>query len=180
MLRLLRVQWEKGDAIEVISNLLVIFDESFEEGGSERSLVTLSDFLASVDLKGGGLNLDACTKLLPLFENMLNECMHLPHIVFAAVNSVLMLCEAFGELIRQTRSIVVTGVDLSREERLKKCNACHTSLFRIRKRLETVIRQYNPASRGHESNVEGPGNKKSIGLGIVTAARKLTALILDI
>jgi len=172
-LRALRVQWEQGDSIQLISRLLVIFDESLEDGGNENDLVALSDFLSAADLKCGGLNLDACTKLLPLFESMLNECMHLPHVVLAAVSSTAMLCSAFGDLIRQTRAAVVVGVDLSREERLRKCNSCHASLFRIRKRLEAVMRQYAPR--------EGIDRKAHVQVqAILVAAKKLTALILDI
>jgi hypothetical protein len=169
-LRALRSQWVQGDSIQVISRLLVIFDESLENGGNENDLVALSDFLSAADLKTDGLNLDACTKLLPLFESMLNECMHLPHVIKATVDSTAMLCNAFGDLIRQTRAAVVVGVDLSREERLRKCNSCHASLFRIRKRLEAVMRAY-----GHKE-----GNTKALASAIVTSVKKLTSLILDI
>lgn len=169
-IRALQNQWVQGDSIQVISRLLVIFDESLEDGGNENDLVALSDFLSAADLKTDGLSLDACTKLLPLFESMLNECMHLPHVVKATIDSTVMLCNAFGDLIRQTRAAVVLGVDLSLEERLRKCNSCHASLFRIRKRLEAVMRAY-----GHKE-----GNNEALKKSIVTSAKKLTSLILDI
>jgi con80 domain of Katanin len=165
-LKTLRSQWEQGDIIQVISHLQVIFDEAMDNEGDEIGLVVLADFLQAIELRGNGLNLDACVQLLPIFESMVNECMHIEHVLVAAINSASMLCEAFGDLIRQTRAVVITGVDLSREERLKKCNSCHASLFRIKKRLEMVTRDYHKKNSVKASPV-------------LAASKRLTELIHD-
>merc|ERR1711871_1290851 len=141
-LKTLRAQWEKGDIIQVISLLQVISDEALESNGDESGLVVLADFLQAIELKGNGLNLDACVSLLPIFESIISKCMRIEHVIKAAVNSTTMLLEAFGDLIVQTRAINVMGVDLSREERLKKCNRCWDSLCGIRKKLDILNRQY--------------------------------------
>ena len=65
----------------------------------------------------------------------------------AAIDSTSMLCEAFGDLITQTRAVRIIGVDLSREERLKKCNRCYESLYRIRKRLDAVKRRHEKRAK---------------------------------
>ena len=137
--------------MQVISHLLVIFDESMEQSSSEVGLIVISDFLSAVELRGNGLNLDACVQLLPLFESLLNECIHIQPIILSVIHATGMLCEAFGDLISQTRAIKIRAVDLSGEERLKKCNSCHSSLYRIKKRLEYIRKHYiqNSGLNGH-------------------------------
>ena len=144
----------------MISLLQGIFDDSMDpSSGEEHSLVVLADFLSAVELKGNGLNLDACVQLLPMFESMINECMHLENVMKAAITSTSMLCEAFGDLITQTRAVNIMGVDLSREERLKKCNRCYESLYRIRKRLEVVKRRHGEKGPGILSPVTTSSNR---------------------
>ena len=123
-------------------------------------MVVIADFLSAVELKGNGLNLDSCAQLLPILEVMLDCGIAVEHIVITALNSTIMLCEAFGELIRQTRATATNGsvgVDISREERQRKCHMCYVSLDKIRSRLERVRQTYK--KRNGSANVLGAADR---------------------
>ena len=92
------------------------------------------------------MNLASCVKILPILEGMLDgglECLAL-----ASLRTAVTLAEVFGDLIRQTRSIMVAGgVDLSREDRLQKCNACHSVFCRIRSRIDSLRQKHKKSRR---------------------------------
>lgn len=141
-LGILRKHWERGEIDEVIAHL-----QSLQVMGQHdpKQLIPAADFFAAIELRGHGMNLAACVKILPVLEGMLDgniECL-----AFASLRTMVILVEVFGDLIRQTRSVMVAGgVDLSREDRLQKCNACHAVLCRMRTRLDSIRKKY-PKSR---------------------------------
>jgi WD40 repeat protein len=152
-LSLLRKHWERGEIDDVISHLL-----SLQVMGQQdpRQLISAADFFNAVELRGHGMNLAACANILPILESMLDgglECLAL-----ASLGTMITLGEVFGDLIRQTRSVMVArGVDLSREDRLQKCNACHVVLVRVRGRLD-LLRQKNKKSRRFVEVIERAQN----------------------
>jgi hypothetical protein len=139
-LRMLRQLWNQGQVLDVIEHLQGLNDA--------MQLNLLADFFNAVELRGSGLmSLDGCFKMLPILQSMLAPCGQQQQgqatVIFAVYKSLSSLLEAFGELIRNTRSVIVAGgVDLSREARLNKCNACHTIFAQARTRLETLRHQF--------------------------------------
>ena len=149
-LRMLRRLWEKGDMADVVDYLCNIHETTRHD---PLQLCLLADFFCAVHLRGNGLCLDSCVRLLPLLDSMLGQSRGLDaagsgsgpgggvHVCVAALRALVALCEAFGELIKSTRasaagpSSAYSPVDLSREERLGKCNLCHSILLRARGQL---------------------------------------------
>lgn len=141
-LRTLRQLWAKGEVLDAIDHLSILSD-SLQH--SPQNLQALADFFDSAELKGGGLSLDACVKLLPVLDEMIgtSDGWSSQHVVEATFKSLTSLAEGFGELIRNTRSVIVTGgVDLSREARLNKCNACHSVFFKAMNRVPQLKHQF--------------------------------------
>jgi hypothetical protein len=154
-LRLLKKLWAKGDLLDVID-----YVQTLSRGAAHDSahLILLADFFSSVQLRSAGpaLTLDACVGFMTCLDAIVtaNErgttglasagTTNSPvsgHVVAAVVKTFTDLCEGFGELIRSTRALSVGGVDLSREERLRKCNACHAVLERLKGRLDGLRQQ---------------------------------------
>lgn len=131
LLRVLRKYWEKGEVADAVVQI-----QSMHEGSRHDSnqIFPVADFFTSADLGACSLNLDICVALLPVLEAMTN--VPTEYIVQAALKGITVLQEAFGDLIRQTRATMsIGGVDLSREERLNKCNACHSIFVRVKGQL---------------------------------------------
>lgn len=60
----------------------------------------------------------------------------------------------FGPVIKSNVSAPPTSaVDLSREERYRKCYACHKSLLKIRTSVEGHLRQGKPSRQFKELNI---------------------------
>lgn len=146
-LKLLRLLWERGEINDCIDHLVVLSDTLSH---NSANLATLADFFDAAELRGNGLSLDSCVRLLPVLESMLVMERGFPseHVMYATFKSFTSLATGFGDLIRNTRATIVIsgGVDLSREERLNKCNACFEVFSRVAGRIDQFKRQYR-ASR---------------------------------
>lgn len=163
-LRMLRRLWEKGELADVIDYLCNIHESSRHD---PLQLCLLADFLLAVELRGNGLCLDSCVRLLPLLDGMLRglgeggmdgsgglgSIGSGEHVVNATYRSLINLLEAFAELIRTTRQhsgysgLPGAPVDLSREERLGKCNLCHSILMRIRGHSAVLRNNFSKSRR---------------------------------
>ena len=159
-LRLLKKLWAKGDLTDVID-----FVQTVSRGAAHDStqLILLADFFSSVELRGAGaaFTLDACVGFMVALDGIVtaNErgasglmtasagaSAAGAHVLNACCKAFAELCEGFGELIRATRALSVghrgslspvrPAIDLSREERVRKCNACHAVLERLKGRLD--------------------------------------------
>jgi hypothetical protein len=112
--RMLRKLWDRGDLTDVIDYLCTI-----EESAKHDSLqlVVLADFLTRIELRGNGLCLDSCVRLIPLLDAILatseqSRALHgsgtlkpaSSHITEAALKALMSLVKAFGELIALNRS----------------------------------------------------------------------------
>lgn len=143
-LKLLRQNWSKGNIIDVLETLQVLSDAMKMNNSQNINIIT--DFLSGIELKSQNMSLDDCTKLLPIIDDVLSYSNTAPpsEVVTASCYGALIgLAQCFGELIHNTRSVMVTGgVDLSREERLSKCSVCHTVFSRAKQRIETIRHQY--------------------------------------
>jgi len=147
-LRTLRQLWHKGEVMETIDHM-VMLSESIAD--STNNLITLADFLNDIELKGNGLSLDSCVRILPMLDKMIStkEGILSEHVVYSVYTALSSLSDSFGELISSTRSYIVAssgGVDLTREARLNKCNACHEAFSRASTKVDIFKRQFR-ASR---------------------------------
>jgi hypothetical protein len=147
-LRLLHRLWEKNEMDAILDHMSVL-----QEGAALDSsqLLVLSDFLSAVDLKDVGLTLHACLQYLRLLDTMIagfdSSGWKSSAIVSSVLKTLITLLEGFGNLIKQTRSVIsIGGVDLSAEERLQKCNACYQILYRIRGRMDQLRHQHRKDS----------------------------------
>lgn len=149
-LRLLRQTWNKGDVMSVLETLDVLKGAMMMDNPQNLSIIV--DFLLGVELKGQLLSLDACMELLPIIDAAVSySSSRSPQVetnIFATYRAYISLAQSFGELIRNTRSIMVAGgVDISREERLNKCNTCYEYFSKAKQRTE-VLRYKHRSSAG--------------------------------
>ena len=77
------------------------------------------------------LTLDLCTALLPLMIDLFNFTCE--DYLLQALAWTSRLVKAFGHVIKTTREapLLVKGVDITKEERLEKCQLCHGNLITI-------------------------------------------------
>jgi len=85
----------------------------------------------------GALNLDACQTLLPIMRDLM--CSKYDDFAVTGHQFAELLLQHFGDLISETREscarIPERQLDIAREERLGKCNACHQQFCEIQKSL---------------------------------------------
>merc|ERR1719401_1501009 len=85
----------------------------------------------------GALNLDACQTLLPIMRDLM--CSKYDDFTVTGHQFTELLLHHFGAIISETRQscarIPERQIDPPREERLRKCNACHQQFCEIQKSL---------------------------------------------
>jgi hypothetical protein len=145
ILQELRHNWIMGNEIDTIKHLKII-----GELKNSYDIFILTDFFSALSFEHQKLNLDSCVTILPIIENMLNTASShktsSDYIVIVVYKALIELASVFGELIRSTRSIIsiggISGVDISREERLRKCNVCYDTFKRAKQRVEVYSHQF--------------------------------------
>ncbi len=163
-IKVLKRMWERGDITGVIDHLT-----TFAEGSKHdrQQLIVLSDFFNAVTWKGSFMTLDICTQLMSILERMMSglnlstsepsdsssspssssapavNVINVEYITSAVLKSMCVLCDGYGDLIKTNSKgagLVAAGVDLSREERMRKCQSCYESMKLIAGRLGSVRR----------------------------------------
>jgi katanin p80 WD40 repeat-containing subunit B1 len=139
-IRILKRLWVKGDLQDVIEYIETISKGTVHD---PSQLILLADLFLSVELKGSNFTLDFCVGFMVVLESMIsiNERLSVNVVVSAALKGFTELCDGFGELIRSSRAMKMSGgggVDLSREERLRKCNVCHAVVDRLKGKLDRI------------------------------------------
>ena len=131
--RIMRRLWIKGDLEDVLEHL-----ESLSQGAvhDPSQLVLVADLFSFIELKGSNFTLQSCLRFMTLLDAMIstNERLNMGVVVCAVLKGYLELCGGFGEIIRSSNAMQMAGgggVDLNREERLRKCHACHTLLHKL-------------------------------------------------
>eukprot|EP01135_Chromosphaera_perkinsii_P007939 Nk52_evm11s1073 gene=Nk52_evmTU11s1073 len=127
-LKAVRSHWKMGDTKDAVDVLFRINDQS-----------VMVDVLNVLCLKPSLWNLDMCSKVLPhIFEIM--DSKYDAYIVTSCSCTKLIL-KHFGPMITSTMDAPPhKGVDISREERLQKCEKCYECLLRIKALLSKMIR----------------------------------------
>lgn len=86
------------------------------------------------------LTLDICTALLPLMIELFNFT-HEDYLL-QALAWTSRLVKAFGHVIKTTREApLAKGVDITKEERLEKCQSCHSNLITIQHLIAPLSRR---------------------------------------
>lgn len=130
----------KGDLQDVIEYMDTLIHGAVQD---PSQLVLLADMFSSVELKGNNFTLQACVGFMMILDSMIstNDGMRVGAVVCAVLKGFTELCVGFGELIRSARSMQLSGgsgVDISREERLRRCHTCHGIIFKIKERFERI------------------------------------------
>ena len=144
-IRMLRKLWQKSDMTDVLDYLKVLHEGSRLD---PSNMITLNDFFASINLKSIGLNLTHCLNMLQIFDTMLYDKSEI--CISTTVQSLVVLLQAFADLIHDTRHSLTGAsmVDISKEERLQKCNSCVSILSRMKtNRIEYIKKTYRKSNR---------------------------------
>lgn len=67
-LKILRKLWDKGDLNSAVEHLSTLYDSAKHDSSV---LVTIADFFTAIELRGNGLSLDLCAKIMPFLEQLL-------------------------------------------------------------------------------------------------------------
>lgn len=133
-LRLLKQYWERGDISTIVDHLKTIQMTCVHDPNGS---IVLADFFSSVDLCGSGIvSLDVCGKILPVLDDMLEA--KADEVLSASLMAITALADTFGPLIGETRSVIGRAVDISREERIEKCNKCHVVFCQIQEKCDVL------------------------------------------
>jgi katanin p80 WD40 repeat-containing subunit B1 len=110
-------------------------------GELEDAAVTV-DFLRSLPIQRDDFfTLDLCTAMLPTLIELLNHSQKEDYL-FLGLSMTQRLVKLFGNLIKTTREApIAKGVDLSKEERMEKCQACYNNLITINHLIVPLARR---------------------------------------
>jgi WD40 repeat protein len=137
-MRILKRLWMKGDLQEVVEYMDTLVHGAVHD---PSQLVLLADMFTAVELKGNNFTLQICVGFMSILDAMVStsDGLRVSAIVCAALKGFTELCVGFGELIKSARSIQLGGaVDLTKEERLRKCHACHGVVYKMKERFEKI------------------------------------------
>ncbi|PVD20329.1 hypothetical protein C0Q70_18483 [Pomacea canaliculata] len=123
-LQIVRAMWTSGNLKTAIDSAISMNDPA-----------VLVDVVNILNLKTSLWNLDLCTILLPKLKELMSskyECY-----VVTAGQAIKLVIRNMGQTIKTNLTAPPgIGVDISREERNKKCSRCHTALMDIRSMIE--------------------------------------------
>ncbi|KAL8622125.1 hypothetical protein ACOMHN_056610 [Nucella lapillus] len=123
-LQIIRAMWTSGSTKTAIESAISMNDPA-----------VVVDILSVLNMKTSLWNLDLCTVLLPQLKELLSS--KYDSYVLAAGQAVKLVMRNLGQTIKSNISSVPSiGVDISREERQKKCTRCYTVLMDIRGMME--------------------------------------------
>lgn len=119
-LQTVRVMWTSGNTKTAIDSAISMNDQA-----------VIVDVLNILNAKAGLWNLDICSCLLPHLKELLAS--KYETYVMIACDSLKIVLKNFGPVIKANLTAPPSvGVDISREERSRKCNLCYRVLMDIR------------------------------------------------
>eukprot|EP00118_Oscarella_pearsei_P007323 m.35327 g.35327 ORF g.35327 m.35327 type:complete len:644 (+) comp32097_c0_seq2:79-2010(+) len=133
-LRSIRSSWSTSNVRGAVSTAVAIEDDS-----------AVTDLLEILCLKLSFWNLDICSILLPRLLTLLKA--DFESYVSAACKAVKLILTNFSPVIKSNINASPSGfgIDLSREERIQKCHACHSLLMKVK---QATIERHSKASAG--------------------------------
>ncbi|TPX68879.1 hypothetical protein SpCBS45565_g02804 [Spizellomyces sp. 'palustris'] len=129
-IRCIRQTWDEANIRQAIETMIELKDSS-----------VCIDLLRIINLKPKLLTLDVAILLLPMLNELLFE-MYEDFIVTACA-TIRLLVKSFSHVIISTMnadSLSSPGVDISREDRIQRCRACHHGFIEISTTLEELKR----------------------------------------
>ncbi|KAL5022150.1 hypothetical protein ScPMuIL_001305 [Solemya velum] len=127
-IQIVRAMWTSGNTKTAIDSAISMNDPA-----------VMVDVLNILNSKQALWNLDICSILLSQLGDLLNS--KYESYVLTSCSSLKILLKTFGPVIKSNmESVPSIGVDISREERAKKCNMCYIQLGAIR---ETVAKRHS-------------------------------------
>jgi hypothetical protein len=137
-LQLLASMWTQGN----VAGAFALLRQLFDANDDPRRLTVVADFLRVVDLRADGVNLEACTQLLPVLNGLVG--LQFENHVVVGLRAVETLLGMFGRYAKQVRQAVPLpgGVDLSGEERLEKCQKFHDGITQTFSLMEALNRSF--------------------------------------
>ncbi|ESO90828.1 hypothetical protein LOTGIDRAFT_191659 [Lottia gigantea] len=134
-LQIVRAMWTSGNTKTAVDSAISMNDQA-----------VMVDILNVLNFKPTLWTLDLCSILLPQLKDLLNskyECY-----VTTTCQSLKLILKNMGPVIKANISSAPSiGVDISREERHQKCNACYQTLMAVRTLIEK--RQAIPGKLGN-------------------------------
>lgn len=109
--------------------------------GELEDAAIMADFLRALPQRDDFITLDLCTAMLPYLIELLNHSQKEDYL-FLALSMTQKLVKGFGLMIKTTREAPpAKGVDISKEERLEKCQSCYQSLVTIQHLIVPLTRR---------------------------------------
>ncbi|XP_077982577.1 katanin p80 WD40 repeat-containing subunit B1-like [Glandiceps talaboti] len=123
-LDVVRSIWTTGDIKTAVDSAIHMND-----------LAIVVDLLNVLCLKPAMWSLDLCVKILPKVEELINS--KYENYIHAGCQVIKLVMKSFSGLIKSNITAPpISGVDISREERYRKCKSCYESLLRTRSIVE--------------------------------------------
>lgn len=122
-LQIVRAMWTSGNTKTAVDSAISMKDPS-----------VIVDLLNVLNLKSGLWSLDLCSCLLPQVQDLMDS--KYDSYVTAACEALKIMLRNFGPVIKSNLTAPPSqGVDLSREERYRKCRQCYENLSIIRSKV---------------------------------------------
>ncbi|XP_052714062.1 katanin p80 WD40 repeat-containing subunit B1-like isoform X2 [Crassostrea angulata] len=122
-LQIVRAMWTSGNTKTAVDSAISMKDPS-----------VIVDLLNVLNLKSGLWSLDLCSCLLPQVQDLMDS--KYDSYVTAACEALKIMLRNFGPVIKSNLTAPPSqGVDLSREERYRKCRQCYENLCNIRSKV---------------------------------------------
>lgn len=152
--------WQKGKVPETLRLLSRLHEANPQDNGR---LTVLADFLHAIDLQltaveCGPLTLEAASPLLPVVRSLL--MIDFETHVLAGLKTLEALVALFGAFVLDVlQTPTARGVDLSREERVEKCQAFQQTMEKIQPRVVVLgkSKAFKVGSAVHEAAVRVQG-----------------------
>nr|CAB3257952.1 katanin p80 WD40 repeat-containing subunit B1 [Phallusia mammillata] len=123
-LEIVRALWTSGDVMTSINAAVKMEDQAL-----------VVDILNILVLKPSLWSLDLCMKMLPQIKLLITS--KYETYMNVGCNSLKLVLKNFAQVIRSNLKTPPSAVDISREERHRKCKACYQDLASIRSILES-------------------------------------------
>ncbi|XP_069112641.1 katanin p80 WD40 repeat-containing subunit B1-like [Argopecten irradians] len=123
-IQIVRAMWTSGNTKTAVDSAI-----------SMNDLAVLVDLFNVLNLKSGLWSLDLCATLLPHIKDLLKS--KYDSYVMTACNALKIILRNFGPVIKSNLTAPPSvGVDISREERYRKCNAAYSVIIQIRSDMD--------------------------------------------
>lgn len=126
-LEVVRAMWTGGDVMTAMNTAVRMKDQAL-----------LVDLFTVLNLKKSLWSLDLCQILLPEILDLITS--KYETYVTAACGALKVVLQTFGQVIKSNVTAYPSvGVDISREERYKKCRSCNEIILQIRPIVESKL-----------------------------------------